>query len=123
MKRKNIQLVLKLGLSIYVMMVLVLSALSKANTNFTNDFLKPVESQLHIEISGVFEEDQGALYFVADEGTVYHVTPQCYSNFSAKELVLPQKARISGFLVKNFPTSELNSVQPGSLYIFSIVKF
>jgi len=118
-------LVLKLGLSLYVIMVLGFSAFSEASTSFTDNFLRPVDSQLHLEMTGYFEEGQGgSLHFYDEEGGVYLVSPQCYSNFSAETLELPQQAQISGFLVgtHNSIGNQFVTAAPGVLYIFSIIK-
>lgn len=117
--------ILKLGLGLYVIMVLGFSAFSEANSDFTNDFLKPVDSQLRTEMTGFFEEGQnGALNFYDNDGDIYLVSPQSYSNFSAESLVLPQKATVSAFLVgtHNSLGAYFNSFAPAVLYVFSITK-
>jgi hypothetical protein len=106
-------------------MVLGFSALSEANSSFTNNFLRPVESQLHIEMTGFFEEgENGELYFFHDEDGTFLVSPQCFSNLSVDSLILPQRAQISGFLVgtHNSLGNSISSVSHGVLYIFNIRK-
>ena len=119
------RLVLKLGLSIYVIMVLGFSAFSEATSNFTENFLKPTQSQLHLEMTGVFEEDvSGNLYFFTNSGGAFLVSPQCYTNFSAQNLELPQEAEISGFLIgtHNSLNQNFETNSPGVLFIFDVKK-
>jgi len=106
-------------------MVLGFSAFSEARTDFTQNFLKPTNSQLHLEMTGVLEEDvSGSLYFYANSGEIFLVSPQCYTNFSAHSLELPQEANISGFLVgtHNSVNQHFKVSSPGTLYIFNIDK-
>ena len=116
------KLVLKLGLSIYVIMVLGFSAFSEANTSFTEKFLQPTDSQVHLEITGVFEEDvHGNLFFYADNSEAFLVSPQSFSNFSAHSLELPQEAGVSGFLVGTHNSvNQAFSATLGILYIFNV---
>lgn len=121
--------IVKLGLGIYVLLVLMISGFSEASETDTHRFLteksKNDQSSLFKSV-GVIDEFQGDLFFESeDTGDFFLISPQSHESFT--NLLLPATININGFVLSSFSTVSSNSSftssnKPAVLYIVSFAE-